>query len=123
MNTSPGRSGRNLAAPVIIALAAASIAACSSPSVPAAFRPACGHPGAKVRVTAAKLPVTIKHSDCDLTGVSIALIGGASATVPEPGSSNTGLADTIDGPSGLTITVAAGTLDVTINGNVPAGSA
>jgi hypothetical protein len=120
MKTKPGR---NLA-PLILALAAASTAACSSSppslaSVPAAFRHACGHPGAKVTVT--HLPVTIKHSACDLTGVSILVRGGIGADVPDPGEGVTGIADAAPGGSGseLTINVAKGSQDVTITGTLP----
>lgn len=127
METKPGHRGRNLALPITIALAAAIATACSShpapaeteagtkASVPAAFRHACGHPGAKVRVT--HLPVTIKHSACDLTGVSITVHGGEGAVVPKSG----GVGATWDGidsahTGSLTITVANGTRDVTITG-------
>jgi len=120
MKTKPGRLGRNLTPLIIIALAAASTAACSSPaqtraSVPAAFRHACGHPGAKVTVT--HLPVTIKHSACDLTGVSITVRGGEGAVVPESGGVGAHW-DGIDSADtgSLTISVADGTRDVTITG-------
>jgi hypothetical protein len=129
MTTTPGHWGRNLALLITIALAAAIATACGShpapakaaavtkakASVPAAFRHACGHPGAKVRVT--RLPVTIKHSACDLTGVSITVRGGEGAFVPESG----GVGATWDGTDAadsgsLTINVANGTRDVTISG-------
>ena len=128
MKTTPGRSGRNLTALVIIALAAAGTAACSSAPnlarVPAAFRHACGHPGAKVVVTAAMIPVTIKHRDCDLTGVSATVRGGMGAGVPESG----GVASSWDGTDSartgsLVIDVADGTGDVTITGDLPDGRA
>jgi hypothetical protein len=129
MKTRPGHRGRNLAPLITIALAAAIATACSShpappkakakseaaSGVPAVFRHACGHPGAKVRVT--HLPVTIKHSACDLTGVSITVHGGEGAVVPESG----GVGATWDGidsahTGSLIITVAGGTRDVTITG-------
>jgi hypothetical protein len=120
MKTKPGRLGRNLTPLIIIALAAVCTAACSSSppslaSVPAAFRHACGHPGAKVTVS--HLPVTIKHSACNLTGVSITVRGGEGAVVPESG----GVGASWDGidsahTGSLTITVADGTRDVTITG-------
>src|SRR5262249_8774836 len=93
MTATPGRPGRRLPALRTLALAAA--AALTTPcgshpapagvsaGVPAAFRHACGHPGAKVRVT--RLPVTVKHSACNLTGVSITVRGGEGAVVPESG--------------------------------------
>jgi hypothetical protein len=127
MKTKPGHRGRNLALLITIALTAAIATACGSrpvpakaeagtkASVPAGFRHACGHPGAKVRVT--HLPVTIKHSACDLTGVSITVRGGEGAVVPESG--GVGAAwDGIDSAHGgsLTITVADHTRDVTITG-------
>jgi hypothetical protein len=131
MKTKPGHRGRNLAPLITIALTAAIATACGShpapakakaeaeteteASVPAVFRHACGHPGAKVRVT--HLPVTIKHSACDLTGVSITVRGGEGAVVPESG----GVGATWDGidsadTGSLTITVAGHTRDVTITG-------
>ena|SRR5690348_1455777 len=126
MKTEPGRLRRNPTAIIIIALAAASTAACSSSppslaSVPAAFRHACGHPGAKVTVT--HLPVTIKHSVCDLTGVSIRVRGGIGADVPAPGEGVTGFADPAPGGSGseISVTVAKDTRDVTITGTLPGG--
>src|SRR4051795_3161925 len=36
---------------------------------PREFRAACGHPGATVKVR--HVPVTVKHDECDLTGVLI----------------------------------------------------
>jgi hypothetical protein len=128
MNNKPGRSGRKLTALIIIALAAAGTAACSSSpnlaSVPAAFRHACGHPGAKVRVTATTIPVTIKHRDCDLTGVSITVPGGMGAVVPESGGVGASWDGTDSAHTGnLAIDVAHGTHDVTITGDIPAGRA
>jgi hypothetical protein len=128
MNIKPGRSGRNLTALVIIALAAAGTAACSSSpnlaSVPAAFRHVCGHPGAKVRITAAMIPVTIKHRDCDLTGVSITVPGGGGADVPKSGGVGSSWDGTDSAHTGnLAIDVADGTHDVTITGDIPAGRA
>jgi len=126
MKPRPGHPGRNLTALIVVALAAASTAACSSSppslsSVPAAFRHACGHPGAKVTVT--HLPVTIKHSVCDLTGVSIRVRGGIGADVPAPGEGVTGFADPAPGGSGseISVTVAKDTRDVTITGTLPGG--
>jgi hypothetical protein len=129
MTTKPGTSARNPAALIIIALAAASTAACSSSSpslasVPAAFRHVCGHPGARVTVTAARLPVTIKHSDCDLTGVSVTVPGGMGAAVPESGGVTANWDGTDSAHTGsLTVSVADGTRDVTITGDLPAGRA
>jgi hypothetical protein len=75
-------------------------------SVPAEFRAACGHPGARVHVR--KVPVTVQHSACDLTGVLLTYrnYGGAYVSI-KAGSIGTG--------SGLTLTVDAKTQDVTVN--------
>lgn len=54
-----------------------------SAGVPPAFRHACGKPGSKVRVK--KVPVTVRHSACDLTGVTITMRGRMGAVVPDPG--------------------------------------
>jgi hypothetical protein len=58
-----------LAGTVICVSACGSSAAPSLSAVPAEFRAACGHPGAHVMVR--KVPVTISHAACDLTGVLI----------------------------------------------------
>jgi hypothetical protein len=61
---------------------AASPAASPRPGVPPEFWAACDNPGAEV--VTESLRVTIRHADCDLTGVVITN-QGRSATVPEPG--------------------------------------
>ena len=71
--------------------------------VPEEFREACGKPGS--RVVTERLEVRIKHSDCDLTGVTIENQGRA-LTVPEPGF---GSSDS----TGVTIEVDKATRDVT----------
>lgn len=97
-----------------LVLTAVNIAACSSSSpsprsaIPPEFRAACGHPGA--RVTIRKVPVTISHADCDLTGVAISYRDYGGATVPR-GRGGTGIGNS----SGFTLTVHPGTLDVTVN--------
>jgi hypothetical protein len=61
--------------------------ACSAPNstenpaapLPSAVRAACGHPGSTV--TLERLPVTIRHADCDLTGVEVRY-GMTGLTVP-----------------------------------------
>ena len=54
-------------------------------AVPPEFRPACGRPGA--HVTVRRVPVTVPHAACDLTGVSVSYPGRGGATVPaRPGS-------------------------------------
>lgn len=93
---------------------AVNIAACDSlpprprSAIPPEFRAACGHPGA--RVTARKVPVTVSHADCDLTGVMISYPGYGGATVPR-GRGGIGIGNS----SGFTLTVHPGTLDVTVN--------
>jgi len=74
-----------LAGPAITALVfsvSLSVSACGSPQsgIPAEFRAACGHPGAQVMVR--KVPVTVPHAACDLTGVVITYRNYAGATVP-----------------------------------------
>lgn len=74
-----------------------------APGVPEEFRSACGKPGTEV--VTERLDVTIKHSECDLTGVTI-VNQGRGAVVPEPGSG-------VGNSSGVTIEVAETTGDVT----------
>jgi hypothetical protein len=103
-----------------LALAAVNIAGCgnSPPSprsaIPPEFRAACGHPGA--RVTVRKVPETVSHADCDLTGVTISYPGYGGATVPRR-------SDGIGNGSGFTLTVRPGTLDVTVNATGTPGNA
>lgn len=84
--------------------------------MPSEFRAACGHPGA--HVTVRKVPVTISHAECDLTGVVISYPGHGGATVPRD-SRATGIGNSL----GLTLTVHPGTLDVTVNVTGVAGNA
>ena len=51
-------------------------------AVPAEFAAACGKPGARV---SAPTSITIRHADCDLTGVTISSPGQGGAVVPGPG--------------------------------------
>ena len=74
-------------------------------SVPAEFRHACGHPGAHVRVR--HVPVTVRHADCDLTGVGISYRNYGGAYVPKS-------AGGVGNSSGFELTVHARSLDVTI---------
>jgi len=76
--------------------------------VPAEFRAACGHPGAHVVVR--KVPVTVSHEACDLTGVLITYRNYAGATVPR-GDGGT----TIGNSSGFTLTIQPDSLDVTVD--------
>jgi hypothetical protein len=114
------RTPATWAAIAATALSALAAAGCSnSPAgarstVPPAFRAACGHPG--VKVTARKVPETIAHADCDLTGVTISYPGRGGATVPR-------ISGTIGTSSGLTLTVHPGTLDVTVNATGAPGNA
>jgi hypothetical protein len=86
---------------LVLVLAAAAVAGCASaappappapptppaqpapsaagPAIPPEFRAACGHPGAQVE--ARKVPVTISHAACDLTGVAISYRNRGGATV------------------------------------------
>src|SRR6266567_2393360 len=84
---------------LVLVLAAAAVAGCASaappappappapsaarPAIPPEFRAACGHPGAQVAVR--KVPVTISHAACDLTGVAISYRDFGGATVPHGG--------------------------------------
>jgi hypothetical protein len=67
-------------------------------------------------VTVRKVPVTIRHADCDLTGVVISYPRYGGATVPR-GSGGIGTS------SGFTLVVHPGTLDVTVNATGPPGNA
>jgi hypothetical protein len=75
-------------------------------AVPAEFRPACGHPGS--HVTVQRVPVTVPHAVCDLTGVILSYPGRGGATVP--GSPGRGVANS----KGLQLQVDAHTQDVTV---------
>ena len=81
-----------------------------SAAVPAEVQPACGRPGTVVKLV--EVPVTIKHADCDLTGVVLEH-GGAGVTVPTSGNV-TAQTDGRKGSSSLTVLVAAGSKDVTV---------
>jgi hypothetical protein len=118
MNMPPRRPGQERVGPVLayaaLTIAMLTIAACGSkptdpPSaVPPEFRAACGHPGAQVTVR--KVPVTISHADCDLTGVAISYPGRGGATVPH-GRGGISISNSL----GFTLTVHPETLDVTVN--------
>lgn len=96
---------------VIALVAPLLLAACgghSSPTAvhqahaPAEFQHACGHPGSTVEV--AKVPVTVQHAACDLTGV-VLRYQGSTATVP---GKNQAVAFNQDGPTAsrsLTVSV------------------
>ena len=104
----------------VLACTAVAIAGCADPppaprpAIPPEFRAACGHPGASVTVR--KVPVTILHAGCDLTGVAISYPGYGVATVPR-GSGGIGTS------SGFSLVVHPGTLDVTVNATGPPGNA
>jgi hypothetical protein len=86
----------------------------SHPAVPAEFLPACGHPGASVHVL--HVPVTVRHADCDLTGVIVSYQRHGGAVVgSKPGG--------VGNSQGFTVAVARHTLDVTINARGPVGNA
>ena len=84
MNRPPRRPGRVWAG-TVLACTAVAIAGCAGlppaprPAIPPEFRAACGHPGASVTVR--KVPVTIPHAGCDLTGVA-SPIGATVGDVP-----------------------------------------
>jgi hypothetical protein len=104
----------------VLVLAAAAAAGCASTApraaIPPEFRAACGHPGAQVQVR--KVPVTIPHSACDLTGVAISYRNRGGATVPH-GGGGTGIGNS----DGFELTVHPSTLDVTITVTGPLGNA
>jgi hypothetical protein len=103
-----------------LALTALALAACGTSQastrapVPPEFRHACGHPGA--HVSARRVPVTVRHADCDLTGVVITYRNYGGATVPSEGGG-------VGNSSGFTLTVHPGTLDVTVDASGPPGNA
>ena len=115
-------------------LAAAAVAGCASapppapaappaspapsaarPAIPPEFRAACGHPGAQVEVR--RVPVTISHAACDLTGVAVSYLNRGGATVPRNGG-GTGIGNS----DGFELTVHPGSLDVTITVTGPHGN-
>jgi hypothetical protein len=117
----------------VLVLAAAAVAGCASatppaarpaspapaaarPAIPPEFRAACGHPGAQVEVH--KVPVTISHAACDLTGVAVSYRNRGGATVPH-GGGGTGIGNS----DGFELTVHPGSLDVTITVTGPHGNA
>ena len=65
-----------------------------------------------------KVPVTISHVECDLTGVVISYRNYGGATVPR-GQGGTGVGTS----GGFTLTVHPGTLDVTVNATGIPGNA
>jgi hypothetical protein len=81
-------------------------------AVDAACRPACDSAGVP-----RKVPVTISHSACDLTGVAISYRNRGGATVPHGGGTGIGNSD------GFELTVHSGSLDVTITVTGPHGNA
>ena len=84
-------------------------------AVPPEFRPACGHPGS--HVTVQRVPVTVPHALCDLTGVLVSYPGRGGATVP--GRPGRGVANS----KGLQLQVDAHTRDVTVTVTGPEGNA
>ena len=105
---------------LVLAGAVIGAAACGSPAassrapipsraaVPAEFRAACGHPGAQVNVR--KVPVTVPHAACDLTGVMITYRDYGGAVVPRGGGGTS-----IGNSSGFTMAIQPGSLDVSID--------
>jgi hypothetical protein len=85
-------------------------------AVPAEFRAACGHPGRTVVVR--HVPVTVRHADCDLTGVTIRY-GLAGAMVPKPGDGAGTVVDVVaptTEPTEIYVESAVGSGDVTVTG-------
>lgn len=78
----------------------------SALTVPAEFVPACGHPGTTVEVL--RVPVTVRHSDCDLTGVTLTPRGGGGGVV------NPARGEGVGNSSGLAVFVHAATGDVSV---------
>ncbi|HEU0238152.1 MAG TPA: hypothetical protein VFR11_02580 [Micromonosporaceae bacterium] len=84
--------------------------------MPAEFRAACGHPGRTVVVQ--RVPVTVRHADCDLTGVTIRY-GHAAVDVPTPGLTASTVVDLVapDGqPTEIQVATDADTRDVKVSG-------
>jgi len=108
---------------LVVLLACVMSVACSSSGgagrpdlskVPVEFRAACGNPDTTVRVE--HVPVTVRHADCDLTGVTI-YHDAAYARVPAPGKTASMIVDTFKldpPPSSIWVDVDAMTLDVTV---------
>ena len=84
-------------------------------AVPPEFRPACGRPGSDI--TVGRVPVTVPHALCDLTGVILSYPGRGGATVPDsPGSG-------VGNSMGFGLQVDADTQDVTVTVTGVAGNA
>ena len=79
--------------------------------LPPAIRAACGHPGATARLD--KLPVTVRHHDCDLTGVAVSY-GQTGVTVPSSGTVGA-VADGISSSTTLVADVDPKTGDITFH--------
>ena len=65
---------------IVITRSVSQDGAASRSSVPVEFRHACGRHGSQVVVR--HLPVTVRHADCDLTGVDISAADRPGAYVP-----------------------------------------
>jgi hypothetical protein len=102
-----------LAAAALVAVGCGGSVSSGTP-VPPEFRSACGHPGAHVAVR--HVPVTIRHADCDLTGVSLSYKNYGGATVPAASGG-------IGSSGGLTVTVHPGSRDVSVNAGGDPGNA
>lgn len=120
MKREPRRARSAWPSVTVLTLTTMAVAACGGASagsshsaVPQEFRAACGHPGA--HVTVHKVPVTIPHADCDLTGVEITYPGHGGATVPHD-------SGTIGNSLGFTLTVDPSTYDVTVSASGPPGN-
>jgi hypothetical protein len=114
-SAAPPPAAPSPAAPSPAAPSPAAPSPAAQPAVPPEFRAACGHPGAQVEVR--KVPVTISHAACDLTGVAISYQNRGGATVPRGGGTSIGNSD------GFELAVHSSSLDVTITVTGPHGNA
>lgn len=62
------------------------------------------------------MPVTIRHAECDLTGVALSYRNHGGATVPAVGGEG------VFNSMGFWLTVHPGTLDVTVKAGGPVGN-
>ena len=124
---------RPLALPLLLVLAACaggdgpaqSVVAASPPvassplaspraGVPPELWAACGKPGSTVEVEA--VPVTVRHADCDLSGVTL-MHAGVGMAVPKPGEGGAGFFEAPPGGSSRSASVSRdeATKDVTFS--------
>ena len=87
--------------------------AAARPGVPPEFWAACGKPGSSVEVK--RVPVTVRHADCDLTGVYLSYGDVGGVRVLKPGTGVTGFFHAAEGATGGSVSAGrdAKTKDVT----------